>query len=330
MTSSDQPQNTPAREWIGGFIQTPFTVGSGDDAMSPVAVFWLEMPTGVVVGTEMCAPDQTGGAVGRLLQQSMTAPIIGDPRRPSQVRVASAVLADEVRGVLGEEAAVHVAPTPEMSDVLESMVGYVNGQAAGDDEAIATYLGLGDVDAETVAAMFEATAGLFRRNPWEQDDTPPLLRVDIPDLDVDGACLSIMGEVSESPGLMLFPSRSAFASFAEASQDPVGPNGELDMGSGWLSLNFERGAELDDAMRQEVAEHDWTVAAPEAYPLVSRYERDLTCLAPDERDVRIVGAVAAALSAYLEAHGNLAAAPPEPLSHVDDLGGVVQIGRLDE
>jgi hypothetical protein len=263
-------------------------------------VVWMEQPEGLIVGQEVTAPEQSHEAVGRVLLAAMERPLIGPARRPVRIRVADASLAAEVRGAVGDAIPVDVAPTPELDAFLQEMLESLRRD---DDEG--SYLEDGRIPAATVGELFAHAQWLYQLAPWEAATDDQVLRMDIAELGVEGACVSIIGMLGESLGLLIFPSLVGYEAFVRAAEEPRPELGRIDLGTDWLALSFERGADLPAAMRREVATHGWPVADANAYPRVERCERDGACRPLVERDVRIASACAAALSAFFVKHEDL-------------------------
>ena len=264
---AEPPHDGAGPEWAGGILTPPFFVTDRDDPYRPPLVIWCEAPSGVIVGHSLVAPEDLPGALGRGLLAAMAQPLIGEPRRPGRIRVANVALVGEVREAIGGAVPVEVAPTPELDEVLEFMLAQ-----ADSGEAAASYLEDGRVSPATVAQLFRAAEILFRLAPWTVAADNQVLRMDIPALGVEGACLSVIGNLGESLGLLVFPSLEAFDAFAMAGEEAERRGSRpdagtaWDLGTGWLALSFDRGAELPDSMRQEIERHGWPVVGPEALP----------------------------------------------------------------
>jgi len=112
----------PTCEWVGGLLAPPFFIAEPDEAERVEIVVWFELPSGLIVGEEIVEARATAGAIGRTLQAALDHPKVGPRRRPDAIRVADAALAGEVRAVVGEMIPVSVAPTPEMDQLLESLI----------------------------------------------------------------------------------------------------------------------------------------------------------------------------------------------------------------
>ena len=284
------------REWIGGCLSTPFFVRDREEPCRPDIVLWLELPDGLVVGQSMVMPEDADGAVARTLRSALTQPLVGSPRRPDLIRVADTATADEVRAEVAGAIPVDIAPTPELQELLEHMVASMPAGAGNEP----SYFASGRVSPAAVEKLFTACAHLFAAKPWAVADETQAIRMDIPALGVDGACVSVIGGLDGCPGVSIFPSVEGLERFLEAAagllEDGAIPGAEL------LSLIFEPGAELPPSMRREAMEHGWTVAGPDAYPSVVRMEPDGAPRPLVERDIEIAAAAAQSLSALFARH----------------------------
>ncbi|MFQ5698048.1 MAG: YecA family protein [Myxococcota bacterium] len=291
------------REWVGGCLSPPFFVTDRDEPYRPGLVVWMDVRDGLVVGQEVVAPEKVAGAVGQVLLETLEHPLSGPPRRPDRIRVADAALAAEVREALGNDTPVAVAPTPELDQLLEAMLESMpqpgEGEGEDDDES---YLEDGRISPGQVADLFRSAEVLYRIAPWKVATDDRVLRMDIPALGVEGACVSIIGNLDESLGLVIFPSLSGYEAFVRAGDERRPGARRLDWGTDWLALGFERGADLPAAMRREVAEYGWPVADAHGYPRVQRIERDGASRPLVERDLKIATACAASLTAFFAKH----------------------------
>ncbi|MGD2063676.1 MAG: SEC-C metal-binding domain-containing protein [Nitrospirota bacterium] len=285
------------REWIGGRLSPPFSIHDRAEPYRPELAVWIEEPSGIVVGQELLPPEAVEGAVGRTLRTALERPLMGAPRQPDAIRVADAALAAEARAVVGATIPVTVAPTPELDAFLDALVAGVSD--AGEE---ASYLAGGRIAPAAVAELFSAAQLLYHTAPWEVADDGQLLRVDIPALDVSGACLSIIGNLGESLGFLLFPSLGGYDAFVRAAEGEFPQTGPIDLGTDWLALSFTRESDLPEAMRHEVATHGWTVAAGDAYPQVERRARDGSLHPLTDRDLKVAAACAISLSTFFVQH----------------------------
>ena len=133
-----------------------------------------------------------------------------------------------------------------------------------------SYFTHGRVSPAAVEMLFITSAALFAITPWSFAAANQVLRMDIPALGVEGACLSIIGQLGQSRGVLIFSSRDGYEQFLEAAanSDPEQPDHTV--GADLLSLTFHNATHLPPAMRREVMRHGWPVESPDAYPLVAR------------------------------------------------------------
>ena len=265
-------------------------------------VLWIELPSGLVVGQHVSTPEEAAGALGRALLAAMRAPLFGPKRRPDTIRVAQAEDAVGLRAAVGDAIPVTVAPTPELDALLNQML-----ESMGADAPDPSYLDDGRIAPEAVAKLFASAEILYRMAPWKVASDEQVLRLDIPTLDVEGACLSIIGSLDENLGLVIFPSAEGYDAFlrAEDDFDNGESDGPLDVGTDWLSLTFDRGADLPASMRREVAKHGWPVAGARAFPVVMHFERDGITRPPTEREFAIATACATSFCAFFAKHRRL-------------------------
>jgi hypothetical protein len=156
-----------------------------------------------------------------------------------------------------------------------------------------------------VADLFAAARVLHAAGPWNHVDDDQTLRMDIPALGVEAACVSIIGALGQNRGLVIFPSQTAFDAFVDAAEAGPPSDGLFDFGTTTLSLTFERADELPASMRREALEHGWPVAGSDAYPRVEHRDRDAVPRPLTERDVRIATACALAVAAFTTSQGRL-------------------------
>lgn len=62
-----------------------------------------------------------------------------------------------------------------------------------------------------------------------------------------------------------------------------------------ISLELERGADVEPSRRKEIAKHGWTVAGPAAYPVISVFDEDGLPRPPSARELAVMEALAQAL-----------------------------------
>ncbi len=282
-------------EWVGGRFLMPAYVME-DEPFRPELALWLELPAGLVVGHGLAASGRSvDGVLAQALRDALARPTPRAARMPARLRVADHGTATELRNAFGERFAIDVAPTPELDAVFEQ---FVQSMPQGDDQA--SYLEGGRVAEHLVARMFEAAALLYRTAPWKVASDDEVLRMDIPSLGLEGACVSIIGALGESLGLIVFPSLLAYERFGAAA----GGSRErpFDLGGPVLSLDFWRASDAPRGMRREMAEHGWPTVSPAALPVVTHRDRDGLPRPLSDRDMRIATECAFAVASFFVRH----------------------------
>lgn len=287
----------------------PGYVNDDAEPYRPAALFWMD-ERGAVLGSTVGKPREVLGSAAASLQSAIEQPMIGRPHAPARVRVASAELALVLRDA-HPSIEVVCAPTPE----IDGLFAMLRDKLAEDSDAEQSYLAPG-IDAAAVGSFFRAAAGLFRAAPWkvvpgDQD----LFAVTIESLGLHEAAMSVIGQMGESLGLVLFSGFDDFAAFIDAA-DAIERGEEAAMPP-HVSLNFERGADLGASMRKEIAEHRWVVAGADAYPWLVAVDEDLVARPPTSREIAIAEAIALALCKVLGDEKSLVRAweGGEPIAH---------------
>ena len=290
----------PTSEWIGAKFAAPVHVYDRPDPYRPGIALWIEWPEGFVLGQEVFGQDEADGALARALRSAMAAPAVGEPRQPDAIRVADESAAAEVRAEVGNAIPIAVAPTPEVDQVRDALL---EAMADMEGNVEPSYLEDGRIPASTVAALFDAGNKLFALRPWTLSEESPELRMDIPDLDVEGACVVIFGQAGDGRGVLIFPSLDEFDAFLLASEMETYKQGDL--GAEALSLTWMSAGEIPPSMRREAMEHGWQVESPGAYPIVMRSGPDGFPQPPTSRDLEIATACAEALAAFVSRHARI-------------------------
>ena len=282
-------------EWVGGRFLLPAYV-MDEEPFRPELALWLELPAGLVVGHGLASGKGAEGVLQQALRDALARPTPGASRVPARLRVAGHAMAAELRSAFGERFAIDVAPTPELDAAFEQ---FADSMPADDDKA--SYLEGGRVREHAVARMFEAAALLYRVAPWKVASDDEVLRVDIPSLGVEGACVSIIGALGESLGLIMFPSLLAYERFGAAAEQPRSGRAP-DLGGPVLSLDFWRASDAPRGLRREIAKHRWPTVSPAALPVVTHRDRDALPRPLSERDMRIAAECAFAVASFFVRH----------------------------
>jgi len=289
MPSSITPLRPSAgQEWVGGIVSMPAYVNDADAPYRPEILLWLNAE-GLVIGTTIGKPGEILARASDHLRATIERPMIGPPHSPARLRVSSDALAAALRAS-HPSIEITCGPTPEIDQVLEGMSEHMQS-APGELQSM---LG-GGVVPEAMASFFRAAAKLFRAKPWKVVPGDEVLSVSAESRGLDQAALSVIGQSGQSFGFLLFSSMDDFDAFLgaaesiEGSEDPTMPQ--------YLVLNFERGADLDPAVRKEISSHKWEVAGPRAYPWIACIDKTIVSRPPTAKELATLEAVTLALAA---------------------------------
>ena len=284
-------------EWVAGWRPGPFRIKEPRPYQPWVAVV-VDATSGWLFGVETL--DQGAGpaeAAGAIVKVVKTQRPKTEPAFVETLRVDDAELAAVLRGHLGPGVAVRVGPTPEIDAVVRA-----TGRAIGPGDDRQSYLENGRVTPEAVGRFFEAAAAVYRLAPWRiaQSDNQ-VLRLDAPTFGMEGACLSIIGGLGESHGVLVFESVDDFTEMAHVgTEEEIRAQGA---GVPILSINFEARKNLPRGLASEAKRHGWPVAGPQAYPWLLSLDAHGHARALAERDYACATAVLDALAGFFGAHG---------------------------
>ncbi len=257
---------------------------------------------GTPIAVEAASSEEASDVAVSLLQEALLAPPAGGERRPDTIRVSDRDLGRELRSVMPGKIRIEVAPTPEVHALVDKIVDDLHPEMSGDGEELSYFEG-GTIPADAIADMFEAVRQFHRAAPWETMEDQDLVRLDIPALDIAGACVSIIGKMRNSFGFIVFPSFGDFLGFQDAAMEVSDGEQDFDgMGPEFVSLNFERASDLPEQLRREAASHGWPVDQVNAYPMILAFEDFGATRAVTHKDVKTVTAFAEAMTDFYAKH----------------------------
>jgi hypothetical protein len=272
-------------EWVGGTTLLPAYVTGEGEPYRPEALLWIGAD-GKILGTELVESGRMLEVVTGALQSTIARPAYGRPHRPTRVRVASSELASVLREAFPAIDVV-CAPTPEVDELVTAMHAHLN-----EGGPAPSYLAE-DIPPDAVAALFRAMAGLHRAAPWTVVPGNSCAAVTIDGLGLREAAFSVIGQMGESFGVILFSGIDDFEKFADAGQT-MEEGGEPAMPS-YFAINFDADHEFPPELREEIARHGWELAGPNTNPWLVAVDADRVVRPPTAREVTISEALALAL-----------------------------------
>lgn len=152
-----------------------------------------------------------------------------------------------------------------------------------------------NIASEQMASLFAKSAAFVRATPWgSMPESRGPVGVALPSLGLPAAVVSVMGELAQTFGFLVFKNIDGYDAFLDAMElvqagnDPPFP---------WhLALTLEPGPEVVAELRREVAQRGWEVEAKQ-YPWVVAVE-GTEGVTPDANQLRVVEAVLAVLTTH--------------------------------
>jgi hypothetical protein len=254
----------PLREWVGGIVRVPAYVSGEGEPYRPDALFWLGAEGDVVV-SKVAKPGELLVEASDHLRLAIERAQAAGSSAPTRIRVASPDLAAAIRRAFPAMSVV-CANTPE----IEALQRAMRERFEEDAQLELSYLA-GGLRPDAMGELFTAANGLFQVAPWRSIPSDQhLLFVTIGQLGLRDAVLSVVGQMGQNRGLILFSNSADFEAYLAAGA--ALERGERPRMAPHLALTFERGAELAPFLRKQIVSHAWPVAGPGAYPWLAAAE----------------------------------------------------------
>lgn len=286
-------------EWAGTRLAAPPGLAVRDvDALD--IIFWMHGPRVLAaVPVDRNAPP---GALADALRDALASP---NGPLPQRLRVSDAAAVPAVVALVGPDIPVSVGPVPEalaeFAEFAEVFAGAVTEQAVSPLEEI---VDLADQDPALVDRFFTGGAALYKLGPWTLlPSDSDVLRVDAPALGLHGACISVVGQIRQSYGVLCFDSAERFMAFRRRAEGVVVPGEAMATIPPSIAVNFEKMSEFPPDFRKEVRRRRWPIAGPSGVPW-------LMCSSPSgsprsitRADVLTATVLMEAMTRFLAKHG---------------------------
>ncbi len=297
MLPTASAQTVGKGRWYGGAVEMPAYVTEEGQSYRPFVMLWIDAD-GLIAATEVCPPEADLKQVAlETLQQAMQSPMTGQPQRPKYITVNDRDLASfldsRVPGIN-----IEYGDTPILNEVVDN---FGNTMPPGDTAD--TYLTTG-LTAGQISSFFDAATKLYLSSPW--DSVPHdacLLSVTLESHGIHNAVLSVIGQMGESFGIVLYASFQHFSEYQIAS-DRMRRDLDYDIPP-HTALSFDDGAQVSTSIRKEIAEHGWQVANTSSYPVIFTLDRDNLLRPLAAADVAVFEALSRALPTVLKNHSKL-------------------------
>lgn len=271
-----------------------------------------------LVGLKLISPDTTDEEVAGEVAAMTEAPAIGRPLLPRRIRVASPSLREALQGRFGPDVYVQLEATPSIDAAVADLVEHMAEQLPPGSPTLGKTYFHGPIEPSDVAGLFAAAARVYRTAPWKIfPDDASALGLDVPLLDAMGMRVIVIGQLGESRAILVFRGDSDLEAMSrEASSPDPKP-----VARNLLSIAFEREDGIPPELRGEIEEHGWPVSAPDAYPVVMRFDADGVPRPLTGSDILSAQIVATAVALFFEEHPGWIDAPVVERFTLDDVKG---------
>ncbi|MDB4929967.1 MAG: hypothetical protein JWM10_2451 [Myxococcaceae bacterium] len=284
-------------EWAGARLSAPPGLAVRDvDGLD--FSFWMDGPR--VVAAVPVARSAPVSAMADALRDALASP---KGPLPQRLRVSHAAAVPAVAALVGPTVPVTVGPVPEAVEALAELAAAIAGaqRAVSPLEEI---VALADDDPVLVTRFFTAGAALYKLGPWMLlPSDSDVLRVDAPALGLHDACVSVVGQIRQSYGVLCFESAERFMAFRRGAEGAGAPGEAVGAIPPSIAVNFETTSEFPPDFRKELRRRRWPVAAPSGVPW-------LMCSSPTgaprsmtRDDVLTATVLMEALTLFLSKHG---------------------------
>ena len=297
---TDKARHRPA-ELVGAIVSMPSTVMEDGVPMHPDMLVWM-LPDGRVQGTELGPPGEVLPKACDSLRQTMSNPLVGSARPPRSIRVAAADLAEALRAEF-PEVDVFVGPTPEVDALLAAMSGDLQQPRNGLLQALEDGVPEGAIE-----ALFDAAREHFRAQPWQVFvHDSDVIGVSIESLGIHDAVISVIGQLGDTLGWVLFPDVEAYETQIAAAR--ALERGEEATLPDQMGLTFDPVWEAPEQLVERADTANWPVASEEAWPNLLAVADAATTMRPlSSRDIAVAEAVTRALTRVARDPADLLAA----------------------
>jgi hypothetical protein len=306
-------------EWVIGRVRLPLYV---EDAQPfrPDMILCLSTSTGPL-GAQAVPPETSDDEVAREVLVMSRQPTAGPPRRPARIRVAAPALRDALIRAFGPGVTVTLDATPEIDEMVARFASDMRKRPKDEAAGGPTYLTGGRIEPALAGRFFAAAAELHRAAPWTivPSDTD-LLEIDVPSIGAAALAISVIGQMREQFGVVVFASRAELDRFVSDIDSGAAPSGAPSVRS--LTITYNPLDALPGPMRGEIAAHGFPIADPSAVPALIRTDAEGVARPLVADDYLLGTIVAGALARFFGRHPIWPGAGVEPIVErlvLDDL-----------
>ena len=233
------------------------------DSVQPWIIMVVDPKSELVINVEPLTEEPTEEQIFHAIRTAAFRPAAGAPHRPASIRVGSGdqrmVVADwlEAAGITCDVGRFKLLDAL-VDDLAESVFG---SKREGLTESE-------NIPLKLVGELYEHAAAYFRLAPWDWMAPAEMTELRCPALSPITWIAVGMGQMGEGLGIMLFDDAKNLRTVFELDEDPAVDNGGNFMRGVSVSLEEKLSASPADVAAAD--QFGWPVAAPDAWPVVTR------------------------------------------------------------
>jgi hypothetical protein len=291
-------------EWVLGRRRAPAVV-ERPEPHQPDVVLLVDAASGLVLGSDVLEPDASPVVVAAWVRKQIEPGV--------SLRVEEEALAEALRRRLGPGHTVRIGPVPELREPLAELDRAMRRRSgrAGREEAPRW---ADEASPEARIAFYAAAAPFERCAPWKVAHDGQILRLDVPALRWEGACVSILGAAGEEFGLLLFRSLEDYETFARlATADLGGGRHKGGPSVSVLSVNYDDPDDITggEALAKRARVFGWKPGKSGRLAYILKIDADGETPPVTTDDYRIATACLEGVRAFFEENRHVFRKPPK-------------------
>jgi SEC-C motif-containing protein len=289
-------------EWVLGRRRAPAVV-ERPEPHQPDVLLLVDAASGFVLGSEAVEPDTPNDFVADWAEEQLEPGV--------NLRVEDEALAAALRRRLGPEHAVRVGPIPELKAPLTALTRFMNRHDRRREEAPRW---TDEASPEAHIAFHEAAPRFERSAPWQVAGDGQILRLDVPALGCEGACVSILGAAGEEFGFVLFRSLDDYEAFVRLADDALsGGRGKRGPGVPLLSVNYDHPEDVTggEALARRARSFGWKPGPSGRLAYILKVDAQGATPPITTHDYQVATACMEGVRAFLEENRGIFREPPK-------------------
>ena len=245
---------------------------------------------GLILGHELTQEPPTASQIWQTLFRAMTAPIAGEPHRPTEIQVRPHERFVPLRCVL--DLGIDLTATRRLDQIDKVFQGLAGHLGRREPPGLLEMPGM---TLEAVGRFFEAAATFYRLSPWKKAGET-IIKVECAKFSSGPWYAVLMGQGGMARGLVLYDNMEMLKRIKQGNLTEE-QNARL---TAALTVVFGSKDHLSEADQEAVRQYGWKVASAKAYPSVYRKEPGLSMRPPLAWELELLEGCLRAIPEFLK------------------------------